>query len=531
MRIGFMMTSLLWVLILSCQPSSKNGGEDDDVGTERSDDAAGSDSKDFIDDAELGKEGEALVLNPLYGDHTIKKCESYREIADVVKKRYHYRRRVMERPIADHLPGVTKVAFHIFTPIAEHLENKVPIFHFNGGPGFPSYYTIAMLIDEDFFEEEKRRIYIFMDQRGTGGCSDPMIIKSPFPSQLRAYFQHFGSRNIIKDAEAFRQAEGIKRWIVTGHSHGALLARRYLAMIPSLYSSVRDHPIVAILASGDPLTVNWGRRHVLSKIGNAEKISLKFSELIHELEAGLDDSHCFRGVCGRQLLGALPDFSQETIEEIAVSDHPAAIFHDLLKHQWTQNIKVEIPEQICRFSDLSPNVSEKVRLQLQYCFNDTVNSFSTTDRNFDAQIDKACKNLPFPFPEPIDYCQFIKDAALVSPSSNFGDTKKDLLTAKDMTKSIDDYGVPFTIVVGGEDVTSPPMTFLDELNELGFDGTEITSFCRDQQNSLLSQQWKREKITIHLSCADDHDSGHILSTSLPNQMEVAKKCSSLRQNL
>jgi proline iminopeptidase len=96
-----------------------------------------------------------------------------------------------------------------------------PVNHFcsiNGGPGFPAHHfaPVAELLSNELSVEVIR-----FDQRGTGRS----ILTTPTPDQ-------FTLDLFVADMEALRKKLGFPRWIVMGHSFGAILAMALAARHP-----------------------------------------------------------------------------------------------------------------------------------------------------------------------------------------------------------------------------------------------------------------------------------------------------------
>ena len=103
------------------------------------------------------------------------------------------------------------------------------IVYLQGGPGFPAPrpYAASGLLGEML----KHYRVILLDQRGTGRShridagSDLIDLSAARLSQLRQEY-------IVEDAEALRQALGIKQWALFGQSFGGFCITSYLARYP-----------------------------------------------------------------------------------------------------------------------------------------------------------------------------------------------------------------------------------------------------------------------------------------------------------
>lgn len=109
-------------------------------------------------------------------------------------------------------------------------EGRTPTIFFNGGPGASSHSSYELMEKNADYQARMQKIsLIYMDQRGTG-CSDP------FPrgdAEALARLRHYGSRNIVLDAEYIRQHafQGVK-WAALGQSYGGDIVYRYLTIAP-----------------------------------------------------------------------------------------------------------------------------------------------------------------------------------------------------------------------------------------------------------------------------------------------------------
>jgi len=96
---------------------------------------------------------------------------------------------------------------------------------------------------------------LLLDQRGTG-LSTPITaqaLKGLDPKAQAAYFRHFRTDNIVRDAEFIRRSLiGDKRWTILGQSYGGFCALRYLSASPEgLEAALITGGIPSLTATAD----------------------------------------------------------------------------------------------------------------------------------------------------------------------------------------------------------------------------------------------------------------------------------------
>jgi pimeloyl-ACP methyl ester carboxylesterase len=125
----------------------------------------------------------------------------------------------------------------------------VPVVFFNGGPGSDSHGSYKSLTSkqQNRFDSKKLISWVFIDQRGTGCSSAYPEVKSKEDLQqpsaeLLARFSHYGSSEIVADAEAIRKSLiGNQPWVVFGQSYGGHIVHRYLLAAPKSVKSAFSH--------------------------------------------------------------------------------------------------------------------------------------------------------------------------------------------------------------------------------------------------------------------------------------------------
>ncbi len=134
-----------------------------------------------------------------------------------------------------------------------------------GGPGQPGVPYIARTAGRLGLGNQYRVAMI--DQRGTGqhaldcpalqqqmGFSD---LQPPTPAAVRACAakigpnrQFYGSDDVVRDLDRFRQALGVHRWAINGTSYGTYTAERYALAYPGHVSKLVLDSVVPQRASG-----------------------------------------------------------------------------------------------------------------------------------------------------------------------------------------------------------------------------------------------------------------------------------------
>lgn len=129
-------------------------------------------------------------------------CENYQKFSQSVPS-HRMRTQKLEVPLDWKNPNSEKitVGYHMFIPLNLGSPAKV-LMYFNGGPGMPAINGIENFIyDERFSREFSEYQVIFMDQRGTGGCSTPYSLsRSASQSENITRIQLYGTEAIIRGA-------------------------------------------------------------------------------------------------------------------------------------------------------------------------------------------------------------------------------------------------------------------------------------------------------------------------------------------
>lgn len=162
----------------------------------------------------------------------------------------------LPRPLDPQAPDGTQIDLHV-TVLPAVARNKKPdaVMFFAGGPG-QAASELAPQIGRMLSRLSNRRDIVLIDQRGTGR-SAPLVCEDPPPtaplmdavdqqrllSQLQACRQalqqlphgdlrHFTTVHAVQDAEAVRQALGLRQVNLVGGSYGTRVALEYLRQAP-----------------------------------------------------------------------------------------------------------------------------------------------------------------------------------------------------------------------------------------------------------------------------------------------------------
>lgn len=141
---------------------------------------------------------------------------------------------VFQLPLDYHHPEGQKIRVFAREVVARGKKSSdLPwLVYLQGGPGFPSPRPEA----ESGWLKRALKDYrvLLLDQRGTGQ-SEPVhaqTLAGLTAQQQADYLSHFRADNIVRDAEAIREALGIKQWSLLGQSFGGFCALHYLSFYP-----------------------------------------------------------------------------------------------------------------------------------------------------------------------------------------------------------------------------------------------------------------------------------------------------------
>lgn len=180
-------------------------------------------------------------------------------------------------------------------------DGQTPLLFLNGGPAASSHGAYEHLEKDGTFEARYKKHHLFfMDQRGTG-CSGLYPVGS---KENLARLRHYGSRSIVRDAEAIRKKIGYPNWKILGQSYGGDIAYRYLIVAPEGVSEAYIHGSVL----GENQATDMGPR-IRSQKRLAEAYFEKYPqdrELIRKIRSLIPDNYCITnrisGGCGSGIL-------------------------------------------------------------------------------------------------------------------------------------------------------------------------------------------------------------------------------------
>lgn len=102
------------------------------------------------------------------------------------------------------------------------IEGKgIPCLYIHGGPGAGSHWLKKFT--GNIFDKHYQMIYL--DQRGVGRSTSPDN-------------KDYSPERMIKDFEEIREALGIKKWIIMGHSFGGIMQMQYIEKHPDVISGM-----------------------------------------------------------------------------------------------------------------------------------------------------------------------------------------------------------------------------------------------------------------------------------------------------
>ncbi len=175
--------------------------------------------------------------------------------------------------------------FYYYFKVAD--KTKTPIVFFNGGPGFSGH---ELLQAWNAVLPKSQVPFVLMDQRGTGCSSHYPVIESDKEAQK---LSHYGSRSIVRDAEALRQHLFGKnsKWKVFGQSYGGLIVHRYLMMEPEGIISAHIHGFaIPKNEMGDYYFRMLGQRRISKKYFAQHPLELKKAA---QIRSQLKPDMCF----------------------------------------------------------------------------------------------------------------------------------------------------------------------------------------------------------------------------------------------
>ncbi|EKO3606356.1 alpha/beta fold hydrolase [Vibrio metschnikovii] len=120
--------------------------------------------------------------------------------------------------------------------VSDGEQQKPWLVYFQGGPGFaaPRPNGLSGWLKRALQDYQ----VLLLDQRGTGNSSviSHQTLSSMNANQQAEYLSHFRADNIVRDAEAIREALGVKQWAILGQSFGGFCSLTYLSLFPDSLS-------------------------------------------------------------------------------------------------------------------------------------------------------------------------------------------------------------------------------------------------------------------------------------------------------
>lgn len=158
----------------------------------------------------------------------------------------------------------------------EPSHSRAPVLFLHGGPGDNSY-AFARLMGSRL---EPLRRMVYLDQRGCGRSEQP-------------WEGRYSLALLVEDVEALRQALGVERWVLLGHSLGGALALEYAARYPEHVAAL---VLVGALSDAPASLAVWQRELEHRHPGRLEKVQAEGSHYARLMQAlrGVDAPAFFR---------------------------------------------------------------------------------------------------------------------------------------------------------------------------------------------------------------------------------------------
>lgn len=210
----------------------------------------------------------------------------------------------------------------------------IPCLYIHGGPGSGSYWL------EQFSGKmlERRFKMIYLDQRGVSRSGSPAN-------------QDFSLKRTLQDLEEVREALGIKKWIVLGHSFGAGIQTAYASEFPKVVSGM-------IMLNG---TVNIGE----SVKGTIAYCKTRFPDADYKVADSLSLSPMQRMFSCMQILG--DDSYKLFYKDKANADSMNVIMRKI--SNWNYDFGNKVNNYAEYFQDFSPLTSQIKVPVLVFCGN------------------------------------------------------------------------------------------------------------------------------------------------------------------
>jgi pimeloyl-ACP methyl ester carboxylesterase len=140
---------------------------------------------------------------------------------------------VLSVPLEDGRPDGPQIEVFAREVAASGAVDRPYLVFLQGGPGQEAPRPTGLPAAPAWLDRALRDYRVLMlDQRGTGN-STPYGAPAADPAADAAYLTHLRADGIVRDAEAFREHLGVRRWSVLGQSFGGFCALRYLSAAPA----------------------------------------------------------------------------------------------------------------------------------------------------------------------------------------------------------------------------------------------------------------------------------------------------------
>jgi pimeloyl-ACP methyl ester carboxylesterase len=370
------------------------------------------------------------------------------------------------------------------------LPGKTPVVFFNGGPGSSSHSSFKSLEKQKWIMDQKKNIsFIYIDQRGNG-CSThyPVIEESvdddegeidPVQkAEILERLSHYGSREIVMDAEAVRK-KLLKnnQWIAFGQSYGAYVVHRYANLFPGSLKAAFAHAN-AINSSAEE-RFKW---RITSQLRVLEEYMRQYPEdrkKIELLNAKLTKKFCVEYILTPK------ETNDEDDEEMTTEACGYEILYSVYGLLGFSNHWLELHQWIATLVDEKGINKEGISFYLS-----TINDYTSFEVSDSPFIGGVLSWVDRNTVSGGIYCQKLATDLLTkkvdlakngfhdcSTSLQFGSNgdyikdyahlKRDLLTLNDFKNSIkNNPNLPFYIYSGQKDAIVPIETFSEEINAM-----------------------------------------------------------------
>lgn len=361
-------------------------------------------------------------------------------------------------------------------------SGKTPVMFFNGGPGGDSHESFSLFVNEPLARDFS---FIFMDQRGTG-CSTPY--PSEPTSETVQRLSHYGSTEIVKDAEAIRRKllGQSGKWKIFGQSYGGLIVHRYIT------SKSASRNVISAHAHGASIMRDFSAflaHRLLSLKSVSEDYFLVYPDdrsRVAKIRALIPDDQCFTDgatkVCGSGVADSLSLFlgfpdSWPTLHSIV-----GKLLRDphSIDEEYFANLVKNLVFGAYAGSGLAGNIISKLDI-----------SDGMSDKEAcHASIKVLLSWGEFPQNWLFNECRLLIAVENEASDALIGQFKKSQqIRISDVKESLKRQSkLRFYLYSGGKDVFVPPATFTEEVKALGgfvryrnFENSGHDGFIKEQQ--------------------------------------------------